>query len=471
MIDAVVVGSGPNGLAAAVTLAEAGCQVLVLEGAATPGGGCRTSEATLPGYRHDVCAAVHPFVAASPFFRHLADSGHAPELVASPAPFAHPLDHGRAVVAERTVEATTRGLGASRWRYRRLMGPLVDHAGAVVELATGTLRAAPPAWAPVARFGAAGILPAQVLCGALGGPAGALLAGAAAHSALPLTSPLSGAFGLLLTTTAHAVGWPVARGGSDAIVGALLGRLADLGGQVQCGTWVRHMADLPPAQVVLLDLSPRSFLGLAGDALPGRYRRAISRFRPGPGSCKVDWALSGPVPWEASECRRAVTVHVGGTVAEVAQSEAAVWEGRHPVRPFCLVVQPTLVDPSRAPPGAHTLWGYCHVPNGSTVDMTGRIEAQIERFAPGFRDLIVARQTTTASALGQAQPNCLGGDISGGAPTLRQTVLRPVARWNPYRTPLRGVYLCSASTPPGAGVHGMCGVHAARTALADHFGG
>jgi phytoene dehydrogenase-like protein len=320
----------------------------------------------------------------------------------------------------------------------------------------------------MARFGLEGLRPASVLARRFREEeARALLAGAAAHTMLPLTAPLTGAFGLLFLMIAHSVGWPVVEGGSARIVDALAGELTSLGGRVETGRWAQALDSLPQARAVLLDVTPRQFVALAGDRLPAARRRALERFRYGPGVCKVDWALSGPVPWEAAACREAGTVHLGGTLAEVARSESEVAAGRHPERPFCLVAQPGVVDPSRAPDGKQTLWGYCHVPSGSAVDMTDRIEAQIERFAPGFRDLILARSVRTAAGMEQYNPNYIGGDIGGGAGTLRQTVFRPTPRWNPYRTALRGVYLCSSSTPPGGGVHGMCGFWAARAALAD----
>jgi phytoene dehydrogenase-like protein len=320
----------------------------------------------------------------------------------------------------------------------------------------------------MARFGLEGLLPASVLARRFAGDeARALLAGAAAHAMRPLTAPLTGAFGLLFLMTGHAVGWPVVAGGSAAITSALAQELTSLGGRVETGRWVGSLDSLPPARAVLLDVTPRQLAALAGGRLPARSRRALGRYRYGPGACKVDWALSGPVPWLAPACREAGTVHVGGTFADVARAEAQVAAGQHPEHPFCLVTQPGVVDPSRAPDGKHTLWGYCHVPPGSTADMTSRIEAQIERFAPGFRDLILARSVRTAADLERHNPNYVGGDVGSGAQTLRQTVFRPTARWNPYRTALPGVYLCSASTPPGGGVHGMCGDWAARTALAD----
>jgi phytoene dehydrogenase-like protein len=321
---------------------------------------------------------------------------------------------------------------------------------------------------PAARFGAEGLLPARLLAARLRTPeARALLAGAAGHSMRPLSAPLTAAFGLTLMMLAHTTGWPVVEGGSGQLAAALTAELTRLGGEVSTGQWVRRLDELPPARVTLLDVTPRQLLGLAGDRLPPGYRRAMRRFRYGPGVCKVDWALDGPVPWQAEACREAATVHVGGTIAEVARSEAEVTAGQHPERPFCLVAQPGVVDPGRAPAGKHTLWGYCHVPPGSAQDMSGRIEAQIERFAPGFRDLILARSVRTAADMERYNPGYVGGDITAGAGTVRQTVGRPALRWNPYRTPLDGVYLCSACTPPGGGVHGMCGLHAARAALRD----
>ena len=466
--DAVVVGAGPNGLAAAVTLARAGLAVDVFEAAGTPGGGCRTEELTLPGFHHDVCSAVHPLAAASPFFLGTDLAARGVRLLTPKVAFAHPLDGGRAAAVSGSVDETAGGLDADAGAYRRLMGPLVRDSGAIVPAVLAPLRSLPEHAVAVSRFGLSGVLPMSLLARRFETEeARAMLAGVAAHSMQPLTAPLTGGFGLLLALLAHSAGWPVIEGGSARLVAALTGELAALDGRLVTGCPIRRLADLRPARAVLLDVTPRQFLQLAGDRVPGRYRRAMQRFRYGPGVCKVDWALDGPVPWAAAACREAGTVHLGGTLAEVARSEADVIAGRHPERPFCLVAQASVVDPTRAPAGKHTLWAYCHVPSGSTVDMADRIEAQIERFAPGFRDLIMARAVRTAAAMEQHNPNYVGGDINSGAGTLRQTVFRPASRWNPYRTALPGIYLCSASTPPGGGVHGMCGLGAARAVLAD----
>jgi phytoene dehydrogenase-like protein len=467
--DAVVLGAGPNGLAAALTLARAGLSVTVFEGTATPGGGCRTEQLTLPGLSHDVCSAVHPLAAASPFFRSLNLATSGVRLLTPEVAFAHPLDGGRAAAVTGSVAETAAGLGADTAAYERLLGPLVAHADEILAVFMAPIRAIPPRPIPTARFLLRGVLPASVLARRFSTPqARALVAGASAHSFLPLSTPVSAGYGLLLTMLAHHVGWPVVEGGSGRLVDAMISELHAHGGTVVTGQWISRLRDLPPARVTLLDITPRQFVGLAGRELPTGYARALARFRYGPGISKVDWALSGPVPWTANACRSAGTVHLGGSLEEIASAEAEVTAGRHPERPFCIVAQPGLVDSSRAPAGRQVLWGYCHVPAGSTVDMTARIEAQIERFAPGFGDLIVARSTRTAAEVEQHNPNYVGGDITGGLGTLWQTVFRPVPRWNPYRTPLPGVYLCSSSTPPGGGVHGMCGLWAARAALADH---
>ncbi|HEV3366960.1 MAG TPA: NAD(P)/FAD-dependent oxidoreductase [Acidimicrobiales bacterium] len=471
-VDVVVVGSGPNGLAAAITLAAAGLSVSVIEGADIPGGGCRTDALTLPGFRHDVCSAVHPLVLASPFFRQPAFDGLRHSLRQPAVPFAHPLDGGRAGAVLRSQDDTAASLGRDGAAYRRLMGPLVARSREIADQVLAPLRSVPAHPVALARFGLPGLLPARRLARRFEtDEVRALLAGVSAHSTALLTAPLTGAFGLLLTMTAHSVGWPVVAGGSSTIADALVGELRRLGGTIATGHWVGSLSELPPSTAVVLDTAPKGLVALAGADLPARYGRALHRFRYGPGVCKVDWALSGPVPWSAEVCRRAGTLHLGGTFDEVAASEADVHAGRHPGRPYCIVVQPGVADPGRAPGDQQTLWGYCHVPSGSTVDMAAAVEAQIERFAPGFPDLILARSTRTAAQEEEHNPNYVGGDIGGGAVSLGQTIARPTLRWNPYRTPLKGVYLGSASTPPGGGVHGMCGVYAARTVLHDHFGG
>jgi phytoene dehydrogenase-like protein len=468
--DAVVVGSGPNGLAAALTLARAGLGVEVFEGEPTIGGGTRTQALTLDGFRHDVCSAVHPSLVASPFFHSLDLAALGIVLRQPEVAFAHPLGGGRAAALYRDVAATASHLGGDAAAYRDLVGPLVEWLDRIVPYVLGPMRSIPRDPLALARFAFVGTPSVQRTARRFNTDAArALLAGTAAHSMEPLTAPLTSAFGLLLTALGHGAGWPVVEGGSAAIAQGLAHELRRLGGVVHTDSRVTALAELPPARAVLLDTSPRAFVALAGAQLSRRAARPWARFKPGAGTCKVDWALGGPVPWAAESCRRTVTVHVGGTFDEVARAEADVQAGRHAERPFVLVAQPGVVDPTRAPEGKHTLWAYCHVPNGSSVDMTERMEAQIERFAPGFRDLVLARTVRTAAEAESHNPNLLGGDVNGGAATLRQTVFRPVARWNPYRTPVEGVYLCSASTPPGGGVHGMCGVAAAEVALRDRF--
>lgn len=469
--DAVVVGSGPNGLVAAVTLAQAGWRVEVREAAGTPGGGARTEELTLPGFRHDVCSSVHPLALASPALRGLlADVAWCQPQVQ----LAHPLDGGRAALLERSVESTAAGLGAGGGSWRRLMAPLLSGADGLVEtiLSPRSLpRAQPTELAALAAFGALGAAPATALArGLRGEEARALLAGCAAHSVRDLHAPLTGGFGLLLALLGHHVGWPVARGGSDAITEALVRRLRELGGDVVCGSPVRSLKDLPPATAVLLDLTPRQVLAVGGDRLPRAYARRLAGYRYGPGVFKLDWALDGPVPWRHPGVALAATVHVGGAMAEVVAAERTVARGGHPQRPFVLFAQASVVDPKRAPAGRHTGWAYCHVPHGSTLDMTEAVEGQVERFAPGFRDRILARHAMGPAALEKHNPNDVGGDIGGGTADLRQLLVRPVLSRQPWRTPVPGLYLCSSSTPPGGGVHGMCGWHAAQVALGDAAG-
>ena len=464
----MVVGAGPNGLAGAIALAQAGRPVTLMEGDTTLGGGCRSAELTMPGYVHDTCSTVHALALASPFLRTLPLADHGLELLHPPAPLAHPLDDGTVAMLERSVEHTARGLGADESAYRRLFAPLVGRADALFEdvLAPARVPAHP---LPLARFGRNAVQSAAGLARSRfeGEKARALFAGCAAHSMVSLRAPLSAAFGLVLVLSAHAVGWPVARGGSQSLVDAMASHLRELGGRIEPGRWVSDLRQLPAdAGPVLLDLTPQGLLEVAGSRLPGRYRRALERFRYGPGIFKIDWALDGPIPWSAPESARAGTVHLGGTLDEIVAAEEAVANGEHAERPFVLLVQATVADPSRAPEGKHTGWAYCHVPNGSTRDMTAAIEAQVERFAPGFGDRILIRSVMDSAEVQRRNPNYVGGDINGGLQSPTQLFTRPVVRAVPYSTPIDGVYLCSSSTPPGGGVHGMGGYWAAQAALA-----
>ena len=464
---AVVVGSGPNGLAAATALARAGRSVTLLEGEATLGGGCRSAELTLPGYVHDICSSVHALALASPYLRSLPLAQHGWALAHPPAPLAHPLDDGSAVMLERSVELTARGLGVDERAYRRLFTPLVRQADDLFEAVLAPARA-PRHPLTLGRFGVNAVRSAAGFAHSCfeGERARALFAGCAAHSLLSLRAPISAAFGLVLALTAHAVGWPVTRGGSQRLADALASHLRQLGGRIETGRRVESLDELPAdAAPVLLDLTPRGVLELAGGRLPGRYRRALERYRYGPGVFKLDWALDGPIPWTAPEAASAGTLHLGGTLDEIVASEEAVARREHPERPFVLLIQATVADPTRAPEGKHTGWAYCHVPNGSRLDMTSAIEAQVERFAPGFGDRILARSAMDSAEVERRNPNYVGGDINGGLQSLSQLFTRPVARPVPYSTPLDGVYLCSSSTPPGGGVHGMGGYWAARAAL------
>jgi phytoene dehydrogenase-like protein len=437
----------------------------VLEARETIGGGTRTAELTLPGFRHDVCSAVHPLTASSPFFESL---DLELDLVQPPAAVAHPLDDGSAVLAWKSLDDTARTLGVDADAYRRLFAPLAESWTALREDLLGPIAHLPHHPIALSRFGLNGVRSARHIAESRFATerARALFAGAAAHSFLPLEQAASASFGLVLLTLVHVSGWPFPRGGSQAIADVLAARLRSLGGEIETGIELRSLAELPPSRLVLCDVTPRQLLALAGNALPGRYRRRLARWRYGPGVFKADFALDGPIPWRAPQVAEAGTVHLGGSVADIAASEREVWQGRHPERPFVLLAQPTLFDDTRAPAGKHIAWTYCHVPHGSTFDMRERIEAQIERFAPDFRDRILACSTRTTAELERENPNLVGGDISGGANTLAQIVARPRLCPSPYATPLPWLYLCSSSTPPGGGVHGMCGHNAAKAALA-----
>lgn len=468
MYDAIVIGSGPNGLASAVTLAQAGLSVIVYEAKDTIGGGSRSRELTLPGFVHDVCSAIHPLVLGSPFFRSLPLEQYGLEMIYPEVPLAHPLDDGTAVLLERSVEATAALLGSDAKAYRKLMGSLVANWDKIEDIVLGPLR---PQFVlhPFARanFGLKALRSARGLDEHIfkDKRARAMFAGICAHSMLPLDLPPSAGFGLVLAILGHVVGWPLPRGGSQKIVDALAAYLRSMGGEIVTGAEIKSLDALPPARVVLCDVTPRQLLRIAGDRLPRRYQSQLRHYRYGPGVFKIDLALDGPIPWKAEECLRAGTVHVGGTLPEVVAAEGAVAKGEHPEKPFVLLAQQSLFDPTRAPEGKQTVWAYCHVPNGSTFDMTERVESQIERFAPGFRDRILARSTMNSLEVERYNANYVGGDINGGIQDLWQFFTRPAIRPVPYTTPVKNLFICSSSTPPGGGVHGMCGYYAARAAL------
>ncbi len=468
--DAVVVGSGPNGLTAAILLARAKCSVLLLEASEAPGGGLRSAALTRPGFVHDLCSTIHALAVSSPVFHDFPLADYGLNWVHPPAPLAHPLDSGDAVMLERSVEDTAVGLGADGRTYRRLLRPFVDRWHELLIDALGPLR-----WPGhpllLARFAWQGLGSAQrLLSGFTSARARALFAGLAAHAIMPLEQPPTAAVGLMLAAAGHAGGWPVARGGSQTLADALIAYFRRLGGELRTGIRVESLDEIPAARAVLCDVTPRQLLRMAGHRLPHAYRRALERYRYGPGAFKMDWALDGPIPWTAPECRRAATVHLGGTFEEIAESERRAWRGALSLRPFVLLAQQSICDGTRAPAGCETVWAYCHVPHGSGVNMQGAIEAQIERFAPGFCDRILARSIRSPRRLEEENANYVGGDITGGVQDLGQMWRRPARWWAPYETPVRSLYVCSASTPPGGGVHGLCGYYAARAALRRSFG-
>jgi phytoene dehydrogenase-like protein len=466
--DAVIVGSGPNGLAAAITLAQAGRHVLVVEGRHTIGGGTRTAELTLPGFHHDVCSAIHPLGLMSPFLRSLPLADYGLDWIIPQVSLAHPLDGGRAVAVVQSVEETAASLGRDEKAYNRLIGPIVGDWQAAVHDLMAPLRVPDNLWLYV-RYSLAFLAPATWVARTMfrDEEARAVYTGMSGHSMLPLSHPATGAFGLLLSMSAHAVGWPVARGGSSAITNAMAAYLRSLGGEIRCGWEVKILDELPPARSYLFDTAPKGLLQIAGAHMPEGYRSQLENYRYNQGVFKVDWALSEPVPWTADACRRSATLHLGGTMEEIVTSEEDVWKGKLPTNPYMLVAQQSVADSTRAPAGKHTLWGYCHTPAYSDADLTDVLERQIERFAPGFRDTILARATRNSVEMERYNPNYVGGDINAGVQDLLQQFTRPSFSITPYRTGIDNVYICSSATPPGGGVHGLGGYFAAQAVLRD----
>ncbi|UCG84125.1 MAG: NAD(P)/FAD-dependent oxidoreductase [Dehalococcoidia bacterium] len=470
--DAAVVGSGPNGLAAAITLAQKGLSVIVIEAKDTVGGGTRTSELTLPGFLHDICSAIHPIGAASPFFRSLKLEDYGLQWIYPPVSLAHPLEDGSAVLLENNIEKTVASLGADGRTYTRIMTPILkDWEGTIDDLLRPLSLPRYPV--PFINFGKYAFRSTYGLANSLfeGERAKALFAGLGAHSIMPLEARFTASFSMMLGLLGHAVGWPVAKGGSQRIADTMSSYFISLGGHIQTGTYMKSLDDLPKARAILLDITPRQLEAIAGKEIAAKHLKRYRRFKYGPGVFKMDWALDHPIPWKASECLSTASVHLGGTMDEIAEAEDKVSRGKHPENPFVILAQQSLFDQTRAPDGKHTAWGYCHVPNSSTVDMSGYIEAQIERFAPGFHDCIIARHSMSPSDLENYNPNYIGGDIAGGVQDFWQVFARPALRFSdPYAVPLKGIYLCSSSTPPGGGVHGMCGHYAAKSALRTIFG-
>ncbi len=467
--DAVVVGSGPNGFAAAITLRQAGLSVLLVEGKEETGGGMRSKALTLPGFVHDVCSAVHPMVTLSPFFKNIPLAEHGLELINPPIAAAHPFDDGNAGILEKSVHNTAARLGRDREAYLNLMQGIVAD---LPKLLPDLLSPFPVPHHPLslAGFGLKALTSATWLAEQFHTQeARGLWAGMSAHAIQPLTNMATSAIGLMLMSAAHVGNWPIARGGSQAIANALESYFFSIGGELRTGFEVKNINELPPSKAVLLDVTPRQLVEIAGEKLSSSYKKKLGRYRYGMGVFKIDWALQEPVPFRAEACRKAGTVHLGNTLEEIVDSEQFTSEGGHPKNPFVLFVQPSIFDNTRAPEGRHTAWAYCHVPHGSQEDMTEAIESQVERFAPGFRDIIIGRHTMNSSAMEAYNPNYVGGDINGGIQDIRQLYTRPVMSWSPYRTSAKGIYICSSSTPPGGGVHGMCGYHAAQKVLKDMF--
>lgn len=468
--DAVVVGSGPNGLAAAITLQEQGLSVLLLEGSDTIGGGMRTAELTLPGFQHDICSAIHPMAVVSPFMRSVPLEAHGLVLIQPDLAAAHPFDDGTAAILDRSPERTAALLGEDEKAYLNLMKPLLKDWPLIDKNVMGPL-SIPSSPLAMAKFGLKGLTSAAFLSRRFSTrELKALFAGMAAHSIQPLSNTATSAIALVLLAAGHTAGWPLPRGGSQSIANALASYFTSLGGKIETGTWIKSLAQLPAARAVLFDITPKQLLQIAGHRFSPVYRWQLNRYRYGMGTFKIDWALDGPVPFTAEEARRAGTVHLGNTIEEISAGELAASKGRIPEKPFVLFAQQSLFDSTRAPSGKHTAWAYCHVPNASGADMTKAIENQVERFAPGFRDRILARHIFTPIQMEEYNPNYIGGDINGGIQDIRQLFTRPVLRSSPYRTTAKGLYICSSSTPPGGGVHGMCGYHAASRVLRDIFG-
>jgi phytoene dehydrogenase-like protein len=467
--DAVVVGSGPNGLAAAILLQQAGLTVLLIEGKRSVGGGLRSAELTLPGFIHDVCSAIHPMAANSPFFNTLPLDQHGLEFIYTPMAAAHPFDDGTAALLTRSLSDTAERLGADKIKYEKLMGPVVRRWPEFVNDILGPPRK-PSHPLSMAGFGLKALRSAEAISKRFKTEtAKGLWAGMAAHSIMPLSQSTTSAIALVLLAAAHLKGWPLPKGGSQQMANALASYFTSMGGKITTDLYVRSLDQLPSSHAVLFDVAPRQLVEIAGHKFSAFYKWQLSRYRHGMGVFKVDWALDGPIPFTAAACGDAGTVHIGNTFNEIARSENESWNGKHPEKPFVLLAQQSLFDPSRAPSGKHTAWGYCHVPNGSTIDMTTAIEKQIERFAPGFRDRILGRNVMNSVQMSDYNPNYIGGDISGGVNDIGQLFARPALRRSPYRTSAKGIYLCSSSTPPGGGVHGMCGFHAANRVLKDVF--